>query len=169
VCGCNVSMVDLTEVMCMACVVCECNISMVYSYRHRTPKYLSETCPSDTLSVVNSRETVIIRWEASSSQPETWNGWPAVQFQINVKEVLNWTDTEIIKSLKEILQQTYNVKFFRNSLTSFLYHICARIIGWVYRSDHYMYILLSSRKRCFDYDVSFRCMFKNLLILHIWS
>jgi hypothetical protein len=65
--------------------------------------------------------------------------------------------------------KTHNVKFCRNSLTCFGYHICLRIAGKAYRPDHYMYILLSSRNRCFDYDVSFRCMFKNLLILRTWS
>ena len=33
----------------------------------------------------------------------------------------------------------------------------------------WVYILLSSRNRCFDYDVSFRCMFNIFLILHTWS
>ena len=152
----------------MACVVFGWNVSKD-SYWQGTQKYSSETCPSDTLSVSNSRETELLRWEASSSTPEIKKGQAAVQFQINVKQALNWTDTEIIKSLQEILQQNHNVKFCRNPLTSFGYHICVRVIGKAYRPDHHMCILLSSRNRCFDYDVSFRCMFKNLLILHTWS
>jgi len=144
----QVTKLYLAKVMCMACVVYGCNVSMVDSYWQGTPKYSSKTCPSDTLSVSNSRETELLRWEASSSPPETWNGQAAVQFQINVKQALNRTDTEIIKSLKEVLKQTHNIKFCRNSLTSFGYHNCVRIVWKAYRPDHYFNILLSSRDRC---------------------
>jgi hypothetical protein len=144
----QVTKLYLAKFMCMACVVCGWNVSMEDSYWQRTPKYSSETCPSDTLSVSNSRETELLRWEASSSTPETWNGQAAVHFQINVKQALNWTDRGIIKSLKEILKQTHNVKFCRNSLTSFGYHNCVWIVGKAYKPDHYLNILLSSRGRC---------------------
>ena len=138
----------LAKFMCVACVVCGWNVSMMDSYWEGKPKYSSETCPSDTLSVSNSRETDLLRWEASSLPPKKWNGQTAVQFQINVKQALNRTDTEMKNSLQDVLKQTENTQFCRKSLTSFGYHICVRIIGKAYRSDHYLYILLCSSNRC---------------------
>jgi hypothetical protein len=144
----QVTKLYLAMFMCIARVACGWNVSMVDLYWQGTPKSSSETCPCNTLSVSNYIGTELPRWEASGLWPETWNSQAALQFRINVKQALNWTDTEIMNSIEEVLKQTHNVKFCRNSLTSFRYHICVRIILKAYRPDHYLHILLSSMNRC---------------------